>query len=111
MQTIILNPSEIEVLDRQDPMTERDGGFQKLLVDVQYSIDRKTGALVLSDEHEEKIPRYAFDYKNGGWGQISAGNWTCTFLFWYELGFDNGSNPRGGWAGAVSLLCARSTPR
>ena len=67
MQTITLNPSEIAVLDRQDPMTERDGGFQKLLVDLQYSLNRKTGALALTDDHEEKIPRYAFDYKNGGW--------------------------------------------
>ena len=67
MQTIMLNTSEVEVLDRQDPLTERDGGFQKLLVDLQYSVDRKTGALALSDEHEEKIARYAFDYKNGGW--------------------------------------------
>ena len=67
MQTITLDPTEIEVLDRQDPMSERDGGFQKLLVDLQSAVDRRTGVLVLSDEHEEKIPRYAFDYKNGGW--------------------------------------------
>jgi hypothetical protein len=67
MQTVTLNPDEIEILDRQDPVSERDGGFQKLLVDLQYSLDRKTGALSLNDEHEEKIPRYAFDYKNGGW--------------------------------------------
>jgi hypothetical protein len=67
MQTVTLNPSEIEILDRQDPVTERDGGFQSLLVDLQYSLNRPTGALSLSDEHEEKIPRYAFDYKNGGW--------------------------------------------
>jgi len=67
MQTITLKPSEIEILDRQDPLTETDGGFQKLLVDLQYSLNRQTGALSLSDEHEEKIPRYAFGYKNGGW--------------------------------------------
>jgi hypothetical protein len=67
MQTITLNPSEIALLDRQDPMTERDGGFQKLLVDLQYSLNRKTGALALTDDLEEKISRYAFDYKNGGW--------------------------------------------
>jgi hypothetical protein len=67
MQSVTLNPSEIEILDRQDPLTETDGGFQKLLVDLQYSLNRQTGALSLSHEHEEKIPRYAFDYKNGGW--------------------------------------------
>ena len=67
MQTVTLNPSEIEILDRQDPVTEKDGGFQQLLVDLQDSVNRQTRALSLSDEHEEKIPRYAFDYKNGGW--------------------------------------------
>jgi len=36
-------------------------------VDLQYSLKRQSGALPLTDEHEEKIPRYAFDYKNGGW--------------------------------------------
>jgi len=40
MQTVTLNPSEIEILDRQDPLSERDGGFQKLLVDLQYSLNR-----------------------------------------------------------------------
>ena len=67
MQTVKLNPSEFEILDRQDPVTEQDGGFQNLLVDLQHSLNRQTGALSLTDEHEEKIPRYAFDYKNGGW--------------------------------------------
>jgi hypothetical protein len=67
MRPVTLNPNEIEILDRQDPVTEKDGGFQQLLVDLQDSLNRQTGALSLSDEHEEKIPRYAFDYKNGGW--------------------------------------------
>jgi hypothetical protein len=67
MQIVTLNPDEIEILDRQDPMTESEGGFQKLLVDLQYSLNRTTGALPLSDEQEERIPRYAFDYNNGGW--------------------------------------------
>jgi len=78
MQTVTLNPNEIEILDRQDPMTERDGGFQKLLVDLQYSLNRKTGALSLSDEHEERIPRYAFDYKNGGWEERLKGIFSRT---------------------------------
>lgn len=67
MQTVTLTPNEIEILDRQDPLTESDGGFQQLLVELQGLLNRGTGALALSDEHEEKIPRYAFDYKNGGW--------------------------------------------
>ncbi|HKP02490.1 MAG TPA: hypothetical protein VJU77_03925 [Chthoniobacterales bacterium] len=67
MQTVTLTAAEIEILDRQDPMTERDGGFQKLLVDLQNAVNRETGALALTEEHEERIPRYGFDYKNGGW--------------------------------------------
>ena len=67
MHIVKLNPSEMEILERQDPSSEQDGGFQKLLVDLQYSLDRKTSTLSLTDQHQEKIPRYAFDYKNGGW--------------------------------------------
>lgn len=67
MKTVTLNQDEIQILDRQDPVTEKDGGFQGLLVDLQSSLNRRTGELLLTDDHEEKIPRYAFDYKNGGW--------------------------------------------
>lgn len=67
MQSVILNPNEIEILDRQDPATENEGGFQGLLVELQGSLNRDTGELVVSDEQLEKISRYAFDYKNGGW--------------------------------------------
>jgi len=67
MQTVTLTPTEIEILDRQDSKTVNDGGFQQLLVEFQGLLNRNTGSLVLNDEHEEKIPRYAFDYKNGGW--------------------------------------------
>jgi hypothetical protein len=67
MQTVTLTPNEIEILDRQDSKTENNGGFQQLLVELQGLMNRDDGSLVLSDEHEEKISRYAFDYKNGGW--------------------------------------------
>jgi hypothetical protein len=67
MRNVTLTPAEIEILDRQDPATENAGGFQQLLVELQGSLNRQNGALALSDENKEKIPRYAFDYKNGGW--------------------------------------------
>ena len=67
MQTVILNQHEIVILDEQPRETERDGGFQSLLVDLQRRVNRQTGELLLEDDHEEKIPRYAFDYGNGGW--------------------------------------------
>jgi len=64
---IKLNNIELVVLFRQPQSTKGDGGFQKLLVDLQKKVDRETGIIDLSEDDLEKIPRYAFDYKNGGW--------------------------------------------
>ena len=67
MRTVILQAGEIAELDKQDPSTEYDGGYQKLVVGMQRRIDRKTGELVLTDNDLEKIQRFAFDYGNVGW--------------------------------------------
>lgn len=64
---ITLNSAEIDVLFRQDPATRRDGGFQGFLVRLRRRTDQTTGALLLTASDLEKIPRYAFDYGNGGW--------------------------------------------
>jgi len=64
---IILNQTEMEVLFRQDPATKRDGGFQGFLVRLQNNTNRSTGRLILTSQDLERIPRYAFDYGNGGW--------------------------------------------
>ena len=64
---VTLTESEMAVLFRQDPRTRRDGGFQSFLVRLQRKTDRATGALVLTASDLERIPRYAFDYGNGGW--------------------------------------------
>jgi hypothetical protein len=64
---VTLTRVEMEVLFRQDPRTRRDGGFQSFLVRLQRRTDQNTGALTLTDVDLEKIPRYAFDYGNGGW--------------------------------------------
>ena len=64
---IMLNSAEVAVLFRQDPATAGDGGFQSLLVRLQGECDQTTGKMLLSGDDLEKIPRYAFDYKNGGW--------------------------------------------
>lgn len=63
MKTVILNEEELEVLYRPN---EGQGGYQGLLTDLQ---DRTAadGTLPLTDDHLEKIPRYAFEYGNGGW--------------------------------------------
>jgi hypothetical protein len=67
VRTVTLNQDEKNILLRQDPTTETDGGFQKLLVTLQYLLDEATGVIELPDILLERIPRYAFDYGNGGW--------------------------------------------
>jgi hypothetical protein len=64
---VALNTAELEILFRQDPRTERRGGYQSFLVQLQRKTERGTGALRLSASDLERIPRYAFDYGNGGW--------------------------------------------
>src|SRR3989442_10168445 len=68
MRTVQLSPAEIAVVDRQDASSGQDGGWQALLVRLQGKIDRTTGILVLGARDLEQIPRYAFDYGNGGVG-------------------------------------------
>lgn len=67
MKAVILNRDEQNTLNRQDPATESDGGFQRLMVTLQYSLDEETGVIEIPDTVLERIPRYAFDYGNGGW--------------------------------------------
>lgn len=67
MQTVCLTQEEIAILDRQDASTGQDGGWQALLVKLQHGVDRATGCIDLGAQELEQIPRYAFDYGNGGW--------------------------------------------
>ena len=64
---ITLSAGEIDVLFLQHPRTERRGGYQSFLVQLQRKTDRATGCLRLSAYDLERIPRYAFSYGNGGW--------------------------------------------
>ena len=64
---VVLSLSEVAELFIQPPATRGDGGYQSLLVSLQKSINRTTGELDLTEEDLERIPRYAFDYGNGGW--------------------------------------------
>jgi hypothetical protein len=66
MKTVQLTPEEIEILSRQDPDTQHDGGWQSLLVRLQNNID-ENGSITLTDQDLERIARYAFEYGNGGW--------------------------------------------
>jgi site-specific DNA-methyltransferase (adenine-specific) len=64
---VTLNADEIQELLKQDPDTERDGGWQGLLVSLQKRTNKTTGHLTLTADDLEQIQRYAFHYKRGGW--------------------------------------------
>ena len=64
---VTLSADEIAELDKQDPATRGDGGFQSLMVSLQERVNRSTGELHLTADDLRRIPMYAFDYRNGGW--------------------------------------------
>lgn len=61
---VILSTHEMTVLFRQ---VNGQGGFQSLLRRLRRKVDRQSGTIKLSAIDREQIPRYAFDYGNGGW--------------------------------------------
>ena len=67
MREVFLTKAEVAELDKQDPATRGDGGFQGLMVSLQEKVNRASGALLLTDDDLRRIPMYAFDYRNGGW--------------------------------------------
>ena len=64
---VILNAAETAEIDKQDPRTKGDGGFQSLMVRFQTRINRVTGQIQLTTSDLRRIPMYAFKYKKGGW--------------------------------------------
>jgi hypothetical protein len=64
---LVLTAAEMAELFLQPARTEKDGGYQGLLVGMQKKINRATGQITLTAGELEKISRYAFDYGNGGW--------------------------------------------
>ncbi len=67
MMEISLTNAEIAELDRQNPATATDGGFQSLMVSLQRRVNRATNNLLLTNDDLRRIPKYAFDFGNGGW--------------------------------------------
>jgi len=67
MRTVYLNERELEALDRQDPVTTSDNGWQALLIRIRQKVDCATGCVHLDATDLEEIPRCAFDYGSGGW--------------------------------------------
>jgi hypothetical protein len=84
---IVLTPEEIELLDKQDPLTAKDGGFQGMMVRLQKNVRRVTRELKLSEDDIEQIAKYAFDYKQGGWEDRLKG------IFSRTLGPNLGRDP------------------
>jgi site-specific DNA-methyltransferase (adenine-specific) len=64
---VTLNRDEIQELLKQDPATEKDGGWQGLLVGFQKRLNKTTGHLTVTTGDLEQIQRYAFHYTRGGW--------------------------------------------
>lgn len=64
---VTLTSDEISEIDKQDPSTATDGGFQSLMVSLQKRVNRATGQVHLTPDDLRRIPQYAFDYGNGGW--------------------------------------------
>lgn len=64
---VMLNAYELAELDLQNPATKGNGGWQRLIVGLQERVNRATGELMLSGKDIERIARYAFDYRRGGW--------------------------------------------
>lgn len=88
MPWVVLNKEEIALLDKQNPSTASDGGFQSMMVDFQKRFRRATSELKLSEDDIDRIARYAFDMGNGGWQTRLVG------IFGRELGPTLGREPK-----------------
>ena len=64
---LVLNHQEIRELLKQNPATEKDGGWQGLIVSLQKRANKTSGHLTLTEADLGAIQRYAFKYGNGGW--------------------------------------------
>jgi hypothetical protein len=64
---VVLEEIEIAMLFIQPARTRGDGGYQSLMVGLQNKTDRATGAISLNSQDIERINRYAFKYRKGGW--------------------------------------------
>lgn len=62
--TIKLNAAEASILNTPD---QGIGGFQSLMAKLKAQYNPITKYITLDEEDLERIPRYAFDYQNGGW--------------------------------------------
>ena len=62
-----LSQSEFMELMKFDPASEKKGGFQRVLIGMQYRINRKTRELELSPSNVDVILKHGRRPKKGGW--------------------------------------------
>jgi hypothetical protein len=62
-----LAPAEFNELMKFDPKSEKKGGFQRVLIGMQYRINRTTKELELSAHDVDVIMKYGRQPKKGGW--------------------------------------------
>ena len=62
-----LSQSEFTELMKFDPASEKKGGFQRVLIGMQYRINRKTRELELSPHDVDVILKHGRQPKKGGW--------------------------------------------
>jgi hypothetical protein len=64
---IKLSTQELDELNKTPPSAAKRGGFQNFMVQLQYRIDEDTNELDLDSTDLQRIQRYAFAYKQGGY--------------------------------------------
>lgn len=62
-----LAPAEFKELMKFDPKSEKKGGFQRVLIGMQYRINRTTRELELSPHDIDVIVKHGRQSKKGGW--------------------------------------------
>ena len=67
IRKISLEQIEIDSLLDDSSTNKSSGGWQSLILKLRSQFNRDTNEIVLYPDDLERIPRYAFDYKDGGW--------------------------------------------
>lgn len=67
IRKIELFDTEIHVLLDESLTNKSAGGWQSLIIKLRKQLDKEKKEIILYFDDLERIPRYAFDYKNGGW--------------------------------------------
>lgn len=66
-RTVKLSRGEFNELMKHDPSSEYRGGFQRLLIGLQYRANHQTREVTLSDSEMDKIVRHCRTAHKGGW--------------------------------------------